>query len=144
MLGPSISWRSYCSSETIKLFPLWTPIHIWTVYPEHNVSPSPLLGNEVLQWALQGWNMGCRCWTREGYRNKFVELKYNFQNLFPFDISVSCSTSHWGKKKLLFLFPPSNPFVNFVFLDYSLFAFIFNYLYCALTSACILKVISKA
>lgn len=43
--------------------------------------------------------MGCRCWTTEQDRNKFAELKYNFQNLHPFDISVSCSASLWGKKE---------------------------------------------
>lgn len=70
--------------------------------PEHNVSPSPLLGNEVLQWALWGWNMDHRCWTRKRHRNKFAELKYNFQNLHPLTFQSAVSQVFRGKG-LLFL-----------------------------------------
>lgn len=46
MLGPSIGWGFCCCSETIKLFPLWTLMNMWTHGPWAQCVIFPTLGEQ--------------------------------------------------------------------------------------------------
>lgn len=135
MLGPSISWGFCCSSETIKLFPLWTLINIWTHGAWAQCVTFPTLGKWSPPTSPAGMKYGSQMLNQEKSQKQVCRAEIQLPKPASFDISVTCSTSLWGERTSIssLLFPPPFQFCIFgplFILSLIIFTLYFNICTC--------------